>query len=100
MYTLITAASSARAYQLKNQLALPNVLLGDFEDLPQVMLKAGTMIKLPPPSSETYPHQMLALCLDHGIDTVYLLHAEEMNALAPATLLFDEYGITLNAPHD
>lgn len=100
MYTLITAASTAKAYQLKNQLPDQQVLLGDHLDLPEVMLKAGKMIKLPNPQSETYPHQMLALCLDHEIDTLYMLRPEEAQPLAGAELLFNEYGIKLIAAHD
>ena len=95
MYTLITAASSAKAYQLKNQLQNTNILLGDHLDLPEVMVKAGKMIKLPNPQSETYPHEMLALCLDHEIDTVYMLRGEEAIPLVEAELLFNEYGIKL-----
>ncbi|WP_345948104.1 MULTISPECIES: hypothetical protein [unclassified Mucilaginibacter] len=100
MYTLITAASSGKAYQLKNQLQTSNVLLGDYLDLPEVMLKAGKMIKLPNPQAETYPHLMLTLCLDHQVDTVYLLHREEAAPLTEAELLFNEYGIKLIAAHD
>ncbi|WP_295768472.1 hypothetical protein [uncultured Mucilaginibacter sp.] len=100
MYTLITAASSAKAYQLKNQKGGEHVLLGDYLELPEIMLKNGSMIKLPRPESETYPHQMLALCLDHSISTVYLLNTQENNALSPALQLFEEYGITLINVHD
>ena len=100
MYILITAASTAKAYQLKNQIGALHTLLGDFADLPEIMLKTGKMIILPNPQKETYPHEMLALCLDYNVDTVYLLHEEEMNVLAPARQLFDEYGITLKAAHD
>jgi hypothetical protein len=100
VYTLITAASSAKSYQLKNQLQGTSVLLGDYLDLPELMLKSGAMIKLPNPQKETYPHEMLALCLDHRVDTVYMLRSEEAQLLAEAELLFNEYGITLIAAHD
>jgi hypothetical protein len=100
VYTLITAATSAQAYQLKKQLQAANVLLGDYLDLPETMLKAGTMIKLPHPQKETYPHEMLALCLDHHVDAVYMLRREEAQLLAEAELLFNEYGIKLIAAHD
>ena len=95
MYTLITAASTAKAYQLKNQLQNGHVLLGDHLDLPEVMVKAGKMLQLPNPQKEAYPHQMLALCLDNNISTIHVLRNEEAIQLAESELLFDEYGIKL-----
>ncbi len=97
---LITGASMAKAYRLKNTLPAAEVLLGDYLDLPDVMIKSGQMIKLPNPQGESYPHQMLALCLDYGFDMVYVLHPDEMRALAPSTQLFNEYGITFQTIHD
>ncbi len=40
MYTLITAANSAQAHQLKNRLDKTDIILGDYEALPAFMLKA------------------------------------------------------------
>jgi hypothetical protein len=95
VYSLITAASTAKAYQLKNTLQNGHVFLGDHHDLPEVMVKAGKMLQLPDPGKEAYPHQMLALCLDHEVDTLYILRSEEAIPLAESELLFDEYGIKL-----
>ena len=100
MYTLITAASSAKAHQVKNQLQTQNVLLGDYLDLPEVMVKTGKMVMLPNPTKEAYPHQMLAFCLDNAINTVYVLRSEEAQALAPAGQLFKEYEIDIIASYD
>ena len=100
MYTLITAATSAKAYQLKSQLQTQNVLLGDYLDLPEVMIKTGKMVKLPNPGKESYPHQMLAFCLDNNINAVYVLRSEEALALAPAGQLFSEYDINIIASYD
>lgn len=100
MYTLITAATSAKAYQLKSQLQTQNVLLGDYLDLPEVMVKTGKMVMLPDPNKESYPHQMLAFCLDNNINAVYVLRSEEALALAPAGLLFSEYDINIIASYD
>ncbi|MBS7562885.1 hypothetical protein KHS38_00590 [Mucilaginibacter sp. Bleaf8] len=99
MNILITAASSAKAHQLKRELNSTEILLGDYLDLPDVMLKSGRMLKLPSPQADTYPHQMLAFCLDNHIDTVYLLNATEAVQLQPAEQLFDEYGIKLIPAH-
>lgn len=93
MYTLITAATSAKAHQLKNQLQTQSVLLGDYLELPEVMVKTGKMLALPDPNKEAYPHQMLAFCLDNSINTVYVLRSEEALALAPAGQLFSELSL-------
>lgn len=96
MYTLITAAASARAYQLKARLGNENVLMGDYQDLPEVMVKSGRLLKLPLPQSASYAHQMLTLCLDLQVEQVYALHADEVTLLREAEQLFGEYGIQLN----
>jgi len=94
MYTLITAATSADAQRLKNKLNTPDILLGDYLELPEFMLKSANMIRLPNPASASYTHEMLTLCLDKQIDTVYALRNEEKMLLGEAEQLFSEYGIT------
>jgi hypothetical protein len=95
MYTLITAATSAQAHQLKNKIGGDNILLGDYLDLPEMMLSSGKMIKLPNPASTSYAHQMLTLCLDKQINTVYALGDEEQKLLKEAGQLFGEFGIEI-----
>jgi len=100
VHTLITAASSAKAHQVKNQLQTKSILLGDYLDLPEIMVKTGKMVMLPDPRKEAYPHQMLAFCLDNNINVVYVLRTEEAQALAPAGQLFKEYDIDIIASYD
>lgn len=95
MSILITAATSAQAYQLKNKLEGQDIILGDHMDLPEFMVKTGKMILLPKPISASYTHEMLTLCLDKGIDTVYLFRPDETQLLLQAETLFNEYNITL-----
>jgi len=92
---LITAATGAHAYKLKSKLNSPDVVLGDHLDLPAFMLKGQTFIKLPDPVIDTYAHQMLTLCLDNEIETVYLLNRQEIAVLLRSEQLFKEYNITL-----
>ena len=92
---LITAANSSEAYQLKNQLSSANVILGDYLDLPDFMVKTGKMLRLPNPQSASYTHEMLTLCLDKAIDEVYIFRAEEATLLFGAETLFNEYNIKL-----
>jgi hypothetical protein len=93
--TLITAANSTQAYQLKNKLNSTDIILGDYLDLPAFMLASSKMIKLPNPTSVSYAHEMLALCLDHQINKIYAIRQEEQKALRTAEQLFKEYGIVL-----
>ncbi len=100
MFTLITAASTAAAYQLKNSLSSEDVLIGDYVELPELLVKAGKILMLPDPQSASYTHQMLALCLDKNIDKVYALRKSEIELLLASKQLFHEYGITILAFDD
>lgn len=92
---LITAANSAPAYKLKNQLSSDYVVMGDHLDLPDFMLKPGKLIRLPDPQSPSYTHEMLTLCLDMGVDNVYLFREPEITLLLKAETLFNEYNIKI-----
>jgi hypothetical protein len=96
MSILITAATSAQAYKLKNKLEGKSIILGDHMDLPDFMVKTGKMILLPKPASTSYTHEMLTLCLDKGVDSVYLLRPDEAALLLKAETLFNEYDIKLH----
>jgi len=100
VYTLITAAASAGAYSLKNRLNIDRVLLGDYMELPDILIQSGKVIKLPNPQNPAYTHQMLALCLDMEINTIYALHATERQLLLDVKQLFYEYDITINTTDD
>jgi len=93
---LITSANSAAAHQLKNKLNEDTVILGDYLDLPDFMVKARNMIRLPDPKSGSYSHQMLTLCLDNDINAIYPLREEEAVLLKEAEQLFKEYNISIN----
>ncbi len=95
MNILITAANSAEAHRLKNQLKADNIILGDYQELPAFMLKNSGMIHLPNPASLSYAHEMLTLCLDKEINSLYALREEEFANLLKAEQLFNEYGIVL-----
>ena len=95
MSILITAANSAPAYKLKNLLNGDNVIMGDHMDLPDFMLKPGKLIRLPDPKSTSYTHEMLTLCLDMGVETVYLFRQAEIDLLLEAETLFNEYNIKI-----
>ncbi|OOQ61880.1 hypothetical protein [Mucilaginibacter pedocola] len=95
MTVLITAAASAGAHKLKNKLNAWQILLGDHADLPDFMVKNMGLLKLPNPSSASYQHEMLTLCLDRGIEAVYALNTQEFEQLRQSELLFKEYNIDI-----
>ncbi|MGY3212562.1 hypothetical protein [Mucilaginibacter sp. HD30] len=94
---LITGALSAKAHRLKSEYSANAVaiIMGDFNDVPELMLKSRAIIKLPHPDAPAYPHQILTFCLDNNINTVFVLNAHEIKALEPALQLFFEYGIEI-----
>ena len=100
MFTLITAANSSEAYNLRNSLDSNEVLMGDYLDLPGILVQAGKMLKLPDPQNASYTHEMLALCLDKDIDTIYILRKPEAELLLQSKQLFHEYGIDILAAYD
>jgi hypothetical protein len=95
VYKLITAANSSQAYQLKSKLNSDYVLLGDYHDLPDLLLKTNKVIRLPNPKRASYTHEMLALCIDKDIDTIYALRKQEKVLLLNAEQLFQEYNINI-----
>ena len=86
---------SAKAHSIKNQLTDNDIILGDYHDVPQFMLSAK-MIKLPNPVGPSYAHQMLTLCLDNAVTTIYVLDSGEAAQLAETQQLFAEYDIQIN----
>ncbi len=99
MSVLITAANSAQAYKLKGLLSnSETVLLGDYLDIPELMVKNGTMIKTPSPQSASFAHEMLTLCLDKAITMLLPLRQAELLPLAESRQLFLEFDIQLIIP--
>lgn len=95
MKVLITGAAMAKAHRLKSEMSGADVVLGDYSDLPQFLLSSGNMMNLPDPKSPSYTHEMLTLCLDNGIDLIYIVREDEVEPLLKAAQLFEEYHIGL-----
>lgn len=99
MNILITAASTAQAHKLSRFLNTEkNIFLGDSVDLPVIGFEGITFVKIPPATSASFSHLLLAKCLDLKIEAIYPLKKAEVLALAEARLLFDEYGIKVMVP--
>ena len=85
---------------MKNTLTADHTLLGDYQELPELLIQSGKVLRLPNPQNAAYTHQMLALCLDKDIDTIYALRDEEKHLLLDAKQLFIEYNIIIKAADD
>ncbi len=96
MKVLITSANSAAAHQLKNKLGTNTIILGDYLELPEFMVKNGSMVRLPDPKSGSYAHQILTLCLDNAIEAIYPLRKEEAMLLMESEQLYKEYNIQIH----
>lgn len=86
---------SAKAHSLRTNLNSAEIILGDYHELPQFML-SDKLIKLPDPGLPSYAHQMLTLCLDNAVATIYVLDSKEAVQLAETQQLFAEYDIQIN----
>jgi hypothetical protein len=100
VYTLITGAASAEAYRLKSTLNREGVILGDYLELPDVLVQSGKVMILPNPKNAAYTHQMLALCLDKAINRIYVLRDDEKELLLNTKQLFTEYDIQIETADD
>lgn len=87
---LITAANSAKSYQLAYLLKTDGVIFGD---------SASQTFTIPKENSSSYAHELLSICLDNQISEVYPLKAKEIKALAEAKVLFKEYDIQVHVPN-
>ena len=91
---LLTGAATAAAFSIKSKANNLDLILGDYEPLPSI----ANLLILPSPSSASYVHQLLNICLSHGIGTLYPIRRAEHNALLNAVPLFSEYGILIAIP--
>ncbi len=100
MNILITAALSARSHQIQRLLDTDQhqVLLADSGDIPNFMLRAGKILRIPAGDSPVFAHELLKLCMDLQISLVIPVRSKELLPLAKARTLFDEYGIELMVP--
>lgn len=96
---LITAAASVQAYILEKNLDQgQNIFFADSADLPEVMLQKKKFVKIPDAGSPSFAHEFLTCCLDLSVNVVFVLRKSELEVLAEARQLFDEYGIRLMIP--
>lgn len=95
---LITAASHSAAFKVDRLLNSTLVYLG--EQLGMPVIPGRKFIRLPDTKSPSYISEMLNLCLNNQISTIFPLKLSEILELSGARQLFKEYGISIIIPSD
>ncbi|QQT24232.1 hypothetical protein [Sphingobacterium spiritivorum] len=75
-----------------------SVQLASSEEVPGILVSSGKVLQIPAGGQSTYAHEVLKVSLDQDISYILPLGKEEINVLAEAQILFEEYGIRLLLP--
>ncbi len=97
MKILITGGNSATTLKLLKALEGHEIILADYGDIPSFTSGSYTFISLGE-VNDTIAHNILNVCLDHGIDMVLPVHIFEINPLAKSEVLFEEFNIKVLLP--
>ena len=98
MKIIITGGKSAVALKLCKAFTGYDVILADYGEIPTVMLGSYQLISLGDKNEDTIAHQLLSCALDYGVDLILPLHLFEIEPLAKAGILFEEFNILLLLP--
>ncbi|MFD0941674.1 ATP-grasp domain-containing protein [Pedobacter boryungensis] len=98
MKILITGGKSATALKLIKAFGNYQVVLADYAEVPTFTSKAYSLISLGIKNEDTLAHTLLNKCLDEGIDLLLPIHHFEIEAVAKAKTLFNEFNIQLLLP--
>ncbi len=101
MKVLITGGKSALALKMLKAFAQHQVVLADYGEMPNFSATAYKFISLGKKNEDTIAHNLLNTCLDEQADMVLPLHKFEIEAIAKADVLFNEFNIeVLLCKHD
>lgn len=98
MNILITGGKSAIAFKIAKAFVGNTVILADYGEMPQMSGGNYQLESLGTLDPDVIAHRMLTLCLDWGVDAVLPLYSLELEALAKAKVLFEEFNIRLFVP--
>jgi len=96
---LITGGKSATALKLLKAFVRDEVVLADYGDVPALSSANYQLISLGQKNEEILAHNLLNVCLDNNIDVILPLHYFEIESLAKAGILFNEFNVTIVLPH-
>jgi hypothetical protein len=96
---LITFGTRPLAMRIARKLSGSfEVLYASSEEIPELLLKSGNYTAIPKGLLPTFAHEVLKLSLDKQVDYVLPLGGFELEPLAEAKVLFDEYQISVLVP--
>jgi len=96
---LITFGTRPLAMRIAKRLGADfEILYASSEDIPELLLASGKYAKIPKGLLPTFAHEILKLSLDQQVDYVLPLGGFELEPLAAAKVLFEEYQISVLAP--
>lgn len=96
---LITFGTRPLAMRIAKKLAGKfEVLYASSEEIPELLLKSGNYESIPKGLLPTFAHEVLKLSLDQQVDYVLPLGVFELEPLAEAKVLFEEYQIAVLVP--
>jgi hypothetical protein len=96
---LITFGTRPLAMRIAKRLGADfEILYASSEDIPELLLASGKYAKIPKGLLPTFAHEILKLSLDQEVDYVLPLGGFELEPLATAKVLFEEYQISVLVP--
>lgn len=93
---LITCGQNPGVYFLEKWFPQFEFVYGDASFINQISV--SNQLLLPPVSDWDFIHQLLNICLDNQIETVFAMSFAEQELLAEAVELFSEFSINLHLP--
>jgi hypothetical protein len=96
---LITGGNSSTALKLLKAFKTDQVILADYGDVPSFPSSNYQFITLGIKNEDTIAHTILNNCLDNDVDAVLPLHTFEIEAVAKASVLFNEFNIEVFLPN-
>ena len=98
MKILITGGKSALAFKLLKAFAQHQVVLADYGEVPTFSSGAYHFVSLGEKNEDAIAHNLLNTCLDEQIEAVLPIHKFEIEPIAKATVLFNEFNIEVLLP--
>ena len=95
--TLITCGNHPGVYFLEKWLPPASFIYGDASFTARISV--SQQLLLPKVSQPDFIHQLLNICLDQQIESVFAMAAAEQELLAEAVELFEEFNIKLHLPN-
>lgn len=98
MKILLTGGKSAVALKLLKAFTNYKVVLADYGDVPLFATKDYELISLGIKNETVLAHTLLNNCLNEGVDAILPIHSFEIETLAKAEVLFNEFNIEVLLP--